>query len=238
MENGSIQQVNGEMLHTTACYIREPIDFTQAAKLIARACYRGRGVFAYQAFEYINAAFFDDRLPCPLLVWQITAHGKCLGFTLPRPDRQPVIALHPSLLGGREKENPWNIDPALLGLCYAYEVLLHECIHVSVEYLLGGAQGPTSHNCPQWIAEVNRLAPMIGLAGVRAEQSKTKRVPIAGELTKRGKQPTKVMRVSEGNVPFASVTTFPYGLRQYFGELDFYRQNTLPFELDLQGETL
>jgi len=238
MENGSIQQVNGELLHATTCYAREPIDFTRAAKLIARECYGGLGVFAYQAFECINAMFFDNRLPWPLIVWQITAHGKCLGFTKSRPDRQPVIALHPSLMGGSEKENPWDIDPALLGFCYAYEVLLHECIHVSVRYLLGGPNGPTSHNNPRWVAEVNRIAPMIGLAGVQAEQSKTKRVPMDGELTKRGKQPTKVMRVSEGNVPFGSVATFPYGLRQYFGELNFYRQNTLPFELDLQGETL
>jgi len=138
-----LQTENGHLSHAATCYT-QAMDFTQAAKLIARECYGGLGVFAYQAFEYINATFFDDRLPWPLILWQITAHGKCLGFTKSRPEKSPVIALHPSLLGGTEKENPWNIDPELLGQCCAYETLLHECIHVSVNYLLGGSTGPTS----------------------------------------------------------------------------------------------
>ena len=62
--------------------------------------------------------------------------------------------------------------------------------------------------------------------------SKTKRIEAEGELTKRGRKPTKVVRVDEGNLPFEVVAGFPRGLRRYLGELDFYRRNVLPFAMD------
>jgi hypothetical protein len=73
---------------------------------------------------------------------------------------------------------------------YALDVLIHECIHVSVRYRLSGpSAGDSSHNNPEWIAEVNRIAPLIGLSGVDAAMSKPVR------------EGTKIRCASKGNIP-------------------------------------
>lgn len=129
-----------------------------------------------------------------------------------------MIAIHPSVFGGSEKKDPWGVPPAWLGRNFAFDVLLHEMIHLSVEYRLGGRTGPTSHNEPAWIAEVNRLAPLLGFEGIQARKSVTKRVPVEdAAFTKRGKRPTRVVRTTEGNVPFECVAGFPSALRQHRG---------------------
>jgi hypothetical protein len=206
--------------------------FRAACRVVGEGCYGARGRWAYDAFEFINGHYFGGRLPYPLLVWALTAHGKCLGFTAgcPHVGRAPVIVLHPSLLGGTEKADPWGIDPDWLGAAFALDVLLHELMHVNVNYHLGGSTGPTSHNCPEWVAEVNRLAPLLGFRGVRAAMSKTVRVadpclPVGP----RGKPGTRVVRRSEGNVGFGAVCSFPHGLRAERGQADaYYRQGILP----------
>ncbi len=206
-------------------------DVDAAVRLVARHYYGARGVWAYEAFDYINAAYFAGELPTPAIQWGITPHGGCLGLTTSSA-RPPVVTLHPSLLGGSEKVNPWGVSPALLGVAYAFDVLIHECIHVNVEYLRGGwrAVGDSSHNNPQWIGEVNRLAPLVGLVGVEAGLSKARRIPIEdAEPTARGKQPTRVVRGSTGNLPHKAMATFPAGVRHHFGWLDVYREDTLPF---------
>ena len=199
------------MLQLTACYTPALDDLRQMARY-----YHGpRGEFAYLAFEHINATLFDDLLPLPLIQWALTAHGGCLGLT--QSSGPPVITLHPSLLGGTQKANPWGIDPALLGVCYAYDVLVHECIHVSVAYVQGyhRAKSETSHNNPVWVSEVNRLAPLLGL-DIRAEQSKVKRV-------KGDDGSTRVRRVCEASISFKDIATFPK-------RPDFYARGVLPFE--------
>jgi hypothetical protein len=213
------------------------MELLNACKEIAKHYYGGKGIFAYEAFEDINARFFEGELPTPLIQWALTAHGRCLGLTA--SNKLPVITLHPSLLGGTEKKSPWGVDPALLGVCYAYDVLLHECIHVSTRYLLkwDGA-GDSSHNNPVWVGEVNRIAPLLGFEGIDAQQTRVKRITVEGEKTKRGKDTTKPARVNEGNIPYDAVCGFPHAMRQHFGILDFYQENRLPFHLDLQGETL
>jgi hypothetical protein len=80
-----------------------------------------------------------------------------------------------------------------------------------------------------WITEVNRLAPLLGFEDVRAGLNRTKRVPIPGLLTRRGKPKTRVARVDEGNVPLDVHSRFPHGLREYFGTADaYYRADELP----------
>ena len=213
----------------------EGSDLIAACKEIARHYHAGRGIFAYEAFEHINATFFKGELPTPLIQWGLTPHGGCLGLTKSSA-APPVITLHPSLLGGTQKKSPWKMPPELLGTCYAYDVLLHESMHVSVRYLLGwDGSGESSHNNPHWIGEVNRIAPMLGLENVQAQGSKVKRVKVEGEITKTGKPLTKPARVNEGNVPYSAVYAFPHALRQHLGRLDFYRNAQLPFELDPQG---
>jgi hypothetical protein len=215
--------------------------FSDAARAVGAACYGRRGLFAYQAFDWVNATLFAGRLPTPLILWELTAHGGCLGLTHASTAAPPIIRLHPSMLGGTEKDNPWKVPPAWLGPAYALDVLIHECIHVSVAYLLGGATGPTSHNNPQWVAEVNRIGPLLGLA-VRAGRSVTKRVPCeSGETGPAGKPRTRTVRVTEAGatVPFRDVAAFPYGVRRRLGLADAsYRRAPCPFSHALSGGAL
>ena len=109
------------------------------------------------------------------------------------------------------------------------DALLHEMIHASVHYRLGGWEGASSHNNPQWIGEVNRIAPLIGIKKIEAAQQVSRRVPIPGEFTKRGKPKTQVKKVCDGNVPFNAAATFPLGVRQYLGKAsNYYLRGRLP----------
>lgn len=204
-----------------------------AANRLVAATYDGdAGRLAYDAFDFINAAYFGDRLPCPRIVWALTPHAHCLGMA--SAGERATIVLHPSLLGGSEREDPWRIPPAWLGWRRAFDTLVHECIHVYIDAVLGDrGNGTSSHECEAWVAEVNRLAPLLGLPGVRAARSVVKRVPVDGPLTKRGTPPTKVQRVCAGTVPFADVARFPYGVRAALGLADaYYRRDGYPWEED------
>jgi hypothetical protein len=203
-----------------------PNELINALRLVAMYFDGERGLWAYDMFDAINAAYFESKLPTPKIQWELTAHGHCLGMT--HATTRPIITLHPSILRGTEQPNPWGIPPEWLGIAYAFDVLLHELIHVSQFCLLGGGVGPTSHNNTAWVTEVNRIAPLLGFDGVEAGLSKTKRVPIEGETTKNGKPRTKVIRVSEGNLPHRVVAGFPHRFRRHFGTADsFYRANVL-----------
>lgn len=179
-----------------------------------------RGAWAYAAFADINARFFAGRLPTPLIYWAITPHSACIGQTVVHVGG-PAIMLHPALLGGSETERPWNKDPTLLGYGYAYETLLHECMHVNISYVLDPARaeaGSSSHNSDPWIREVNRIAPMLGLGALRAGRSKVRR-----ERTEEG---SRVVRgVDDGVAPFKATSKFPHSYREILGELDFYRSH-------------
>jgi hypothetical protein len=191
---------------------------------LAERYYGEKGLWAYDVFERINDTFFGGKLPWPHIVWGLTAHGGCLGLTRSGP--APVITLHPSLLGGTEKRNPWDVDEDWLGLAFAADVLLHETIHVHARYNLGWCpgQGFTSHNNEVWVAEVNRLLPLLGFEGVTAGLSATRRViDPNGPPTKTGKPATKVVRSSgDGNLPHGAVARFPHEVRVHLGQADAY----------------
>jgi hypothetical protein len=191
---------------TPNCVLRD------ATRLIAQTYYGDRGTRAYDLFEAINRLYFAGELPWPQIIWALTAHGHCLGLT--SAQGAPIITLHPSLLRGREKPNPWKIQPAWLGWRYAVDVLLHECIHVAVAHCYGGSTGPTSHNCPEWIAEVNRLAPMLGLP-ITATMSRSRRVRDADGTS-------HVVRRCDGSVSFRAISTFPHGVRLELGTAAAY----------------
>ncbi len=192
-----------------------------------------RGVFAYAAFEDINRRYFDGRLPMTLILWDITEHGALLGWCRSPRDGSPIIKLHPSLLSPAGVELPWNISLEVLGACFAYDVLLHECMHTSVNYLLGGYEALpdyrsswTSHNNPVWIAECNRIARLLGYPDVRADTSKAQRIPDPdGATTKTGKPATVVRWVDTGNIVKEN---FPHCLED---REVFYRRNVLPLDL-------
>jgi hypothetical protein len=195
-------------------------EIEEACCIVAGHYYGERGLWCYRAFAWINETLFFDDLPLPLITLGLTAHGKCLGWTANKEsDKPPVIMLHPSIWRGTEKPDPWGIAPDLLGDRYALDVLMHECIHVSVHYRLGGpSAGDSSHNNPEWISEINRIAPLIGLEGVDAAMSK---------VTREGK---KVRRVCKGNIPLCAAATFPHSVRRLWKRLDYYRDpSPLPF---------
>lgn len=213
------------------------LEVTNALKLIAEHYHLENGVFAYQAFEHINATFFDGQLPAPLIQWALTPFGNCLGRAAVGGNKPEVVTLHPSILSPRgyskSPRGPWSILRAYLGMSYAYEVLLHECIHIAVSSLLGGydPERETSHNNPKWISEVKRIAPMLGLPD-NVSGTKSRRVPVPGEFTKTGKPKTKVVRgVDEGCLPFETVYRFPHAMREELGSMDFYRDKRPPWEI-------
>jgi hypothetical protein len=218
-----------DVLHAATCNVLSaPVaNIEDACRAVAQHYHGALGVWVYQAFEWINAMLFFDELPYPLIVLGLTAHGKCLAWTRsPLAElKPPTILLHPSLWGGTERVDPWKIPADLLGPRYALDVLIHESMHVSVAYRLGYAptRRESSHNNPAWIAEVNRIAPLIGLPGVQAAMSIPKRV---------GK---KVQRMCDGNIPFSAAASFPHPVRRLRGELDYYRDRSpLPFERNAQ----
>jgi hypothetical protein len=202
-----------------------------AYRFIARHVYRvgGMGDFAYHAFEYINNTFFDDRLPEPLILWDITNWGRCLGWTRPSADGPPVIKLHPSLIAmsGTATHNPWHVPDGVIGHCYALHVLLHETVHVAVEYLHGGIESHpdykskwTSHANPLWVAEINRISALMGVT-ITYEMKRYRRVP-TGKL-KNGKPISRVEFSCDGPDP----EHWPENLS---GADKFYRAKKLPFD--------
>jgi hypothetical protein len=196
------------------------------------------GPWANRAFDAINAAFFDDRLPRPLIQWAITPHGACLGLTdtWKRADR-PIVTLHPSIMAPAAS-NPWGVDDRWLGPAYAFDVLLHESIHVAQHTLHRDMpKGESSHNCESWVLEVNRLAPMLGMEGVTAGRSRPRRVAVPGEFTVTGRPATRVERVDDGDIPLKYHSTFPHGVRRFLGTAEsHYLAGRLPCGIVIDGD--
>ena len=214
-------------VHVASNYtLHEPADIAAAYQIAVGHLFGVDGMFAYRAFDHINATFFDGKLPMALILWDITQYGRCLGWCRSSDDGPPIIKLHPSLVNPTTA-CPWNIPRDQLGYCQAYDVLLHECIHASVQYthggyekILGVTSSWTSHNNPIWIGECNRIARILGYTDVDIQMSKSRRVPNPGDGPK-----TRVKRVNDGT---SKPERFPHNLS---GRSCFYRANQLPFEL-------
>ncbi len=206
--------------------------FRESCLVVAEHCHGRKGLWAYEAFDFINRTYFSNRLPWPHILWALTPHGGCIAWASTARDKSPppIITVHPSLLRGSEKQDPWAIPEAWPGASYAFDTLLHECVHVHIDYNLGGHDGRTSHDCDRWARQVNRLAPRLGFHGIQAGVTKTKRVPdYTAPRTVRGKVATRVVRVVAGNVPFVAVAGFPSSLRQHLGQAgDYYSRDRLP----------
>jgi hypothetical protein len=207
--------------------LQDATGLDMACRLIAQMHDGERGVWSYQAFDYINATIFGGELPTPLILWELTPWGGCLGETM--RSTPPIVRLHPGLLGGSGDEPPWGISRTLLGRAYALDVLLHESIHVRVNSMGGwGGRGQSSHDNDLWVAEVNRIAPLLVL-DIHAGRSKTKRIPIDGPPCPKGKPPTKVVRWTDGTVPFDTVASLSNIVRRHLNLSECYRQ-PLPFD--------
>jgi len=195
------------------------LDFSKQAELlaimrqVAQHYYGALGTFYYDAFEHVNREHFGGDLPVPLLQVAMTPYGRCLGYTLPREAKQPVIRMHSNLI---MRGVPGE-------LVAAYEVLLHECCHVAVHYIVGAGKGSTSHTCEGWLELVNRLSPELGLLGVDAQAIKAKR---------DGK---RVYKATTGNMTQSELAGWPHSLRLKSNP-GYYDKADLPFALTLPIE--
>ena len=208
-------------------------EIAKACRLVARTYYGQRGLWLCDAFEAINAKFFAGELPYPHITIQVTNYSSCLAWCSSSDSRPPAIAIHPSLFGSEAEKDPWGIPAHWLGKRYAFDALLHECIHASVHYRLGGYEGASSHNNDQWVSEVNRLAPLLGFRGVTAGRQVAKRVAVPGELTKTGKPKSAVRKVDLGNIPFNVTARFPSALRSHQKKAgQYYTRGQLPVKID------
>jgi hypothetical protein len=200
----------------------------RAVRLIGQTYYGDNGLWLCHAFDAINRKLFGGTLPQPLLTIEMTRWSRCLGWCWLKEGRPPHVVIHPTLFGVGESNNepPWGLPQRWMGRRFAFDVLLHECVHISVRYRLGGHDGASSHNNSKWIAEVNRLCPLIGLRGIEAGRQVAKRV------RKKGEKKSVVKKVDVGNVPFNAVAWFPFGLRIFKGSAErFYRHGRLPFKI-------
>jgi hypothetical protein len=151
------------------------------------------GAELFDFYAAINQRFFGGKLPPAFILRAITPYGKCLGLTNVTYER-PVILLHPGLKTPEQR----------------FYTLLHEAIHVQCDYLLGTrVKGKTSHSQPAWIAEVNRIAPLLGYDGIELGAPKVRRLPKSegGGLTR-----------SAPDVPYECTYRFPQALSQHLGQ--------------------
>jgi hypothetical protein len=202
----------------------------RAVRLIAQTYYGENGLWLCQAFDAINRKLFGGTLPQPLITIEMTRWSCCLGWCWLTEGRPPHVVIHPTLFGvGRSNSKPpWSFPPHWMGRRLAFDVLLHQCVHISMQYRLGGYEGPSSHNNEKWITEVNRLCPLIGLRGIEAGRQVPKRVP------NKEKKGTVVKKIDEGNVPFHAVASFPHGIRIHQRSAErFYRRGRLPLLVSL-----
>jgi hypothetical protein len=206
--------------------------FRNSCYVVAQQCYGLKGTWAYDAYAFINATYFGNRLPWAHILWGLTEYGSCIAWasTVRDKSRPPIITLHPALLEVHQSPAPWGIPPRRLGPSLVFDTLLHECMHVHIDYNLGGTDGRTSHDCNRWIRQVNRIAKLLGFSNVDAGRTKTVRIPDPSlPRTVRGKLATRVVRRCEGNVPFRAVSGFPSALRSHRGEANaHYGGNRLP----------
>jgi hypothetical protein len=140
----------------------------------------------FDAFEAINENIFDGKLAPHPLVIGLVPYGKCAAFN--RDSK--FILLNASLWGGAYAVGTYG------RVC----TLLHEMMHSAVG-IIGTGTGTSSHDCDGWAAECSRIAPLIGLDGLRF----SRRVSV-----RRDKRPIK--EVPAGCVPLVDVARFPCSL--------------------------
>ena len=202
-------------------------DLEQACRLVAESFYGEPGRWLYELYERLNEELFSSELPTALITIELTPHGKCLGST--GCGARPRIKIHPSCFDP-SSVNPWKIDRSVLGWRFAADVMVHEMTHASVAYRCGGTLGPTSHDCPNWRSEVERIAPLVGLKEFKASRNKVERVP-TGAVSDKGKPITKTKRVLHGELPYSCTFSFPYAARMHLNQRQFYFDGNYPFEV-------
>jgi len=154
------------------------------------------GVALFNYYDAINWHFFDNKLPQAFLLTALTAYGACIGLTEPDPHKLPTILIHPTLKTEEDR----------------FYTVLHEATHVYVRYVLGVTSygSKTSHSNPAWIAEVNRLAKLLGYTNIEIGFNKVTR--------EKKEDGGKIKRAQTGSVPYSCSYSFPHTLEKETGQ--------------------
>jgi len=127
----------------------------------AQIIYPGVGGQLYDWWETINEAHFGRQMTPPGIQFGLTPHGKTFGKWR---GYEHTVILHRSLLDPADaSDDPWDIGD-LLGNRFARDVLFHEMIHQYIDTVRGidnprgNSPNSSPHNCPSWVAEINRLS--------------------------------------------------------------------------------
>jgi len=179
-----------------------------------------KGDFTYRAYQWLNQVVFDGKLPVTLFQWALTAWGGCLGQTHSPAEHPPVITLHPAIWQphGFGKPGGWSRNIPY-GRRYTLDVVLHELIHVEVDYLMGGHHGKSSHDCPEWCEAIMKAAQK--LKGTMIEVPPFKAAP-----TKRVRENGKRRRrTPAGSITMDEISKWPHSIRVP----DHYGAQEVPF---------
>lgn len=154
----------------------------------------GTALFDY--YDTINEHFFNGRLPHAFLLTALTNYGACIGMTKHDTSHKPIILIHPTLNTPEKR----------------FYTVLHEAIHVHVRYNLGvvSYDSKTSHSNDAWLAEVNRIAPMLGYRGVTIGYNKVTRA--------KKEEGGGIARICTGSVPYECSYSFPQALETATGQ--------------------
>jgi protein gp37 len=185
------------------------------------ADYHGeKGDFAYAAFAWLNETVFEDRLPVTLIQWALTSYGHCLGFTQNKKNENnpPVVTLHPAIWSPAGHGTGWSRTiPA--GRRYALDVVLHELIHVEVNYLMRGRSGKSSHDCIEWCQAITTASQK--LKGTMLELP-----PFRAAPTKRYRENGRqARRTPDGCLSMEQIAGWPHSVR----EPSYYGSRALPW---------
>ena len=132
-------------------------DRKDMVRVLAKAGGR-RTQFFYELFDELNRQFFDNALPTPLILSEITPYGACLGDTKTGGElRIPHIRIHPAMCDRQGKVNPEAWKGGFPGNIYT--LMIHEMTHTAqkLPHLID-LEGETSHNATNWVSECNRMS--------------------------------------------------------------------------------
>lgn len=163
-------------------------DRKDMVRVLAKAGGR-RSQFFYELFDELNRQFFDNALPTPLILSEITPYGACLGDTKTGGElRIPHIRIHPAMCDRQGKVNPEAWKGGFQGNIYT--LMIHEMTHTAqkLPHLIE-LTGETAHNATNWVSECNRMSEAWELPKccrrwkVQREGKKTARMPDRNEPT-------------------------------------------------------
>jgi hypothetical protein len=157
-------------------------------RTLASKRFGGLGVWTYDEWRRLNEIFFYGRNNVGPIVWWTASPDESLGYYAAADN---IIYLNEHLLKPVYPMpcRKWDVDHMNKRL--ASDVILHEMIHQKI-HQSGGWEGESSHNNSKFVAEVNRIAKLLGLC-VKARvlksdglQGETMRSERSGYLTMRG----------------------------------------------------